>query len=142
MSDPEWPEAPPFATRLAHVIGRESVSAFARRSGVPESTLRTYLNGRSKPGLEAVNKIAVAANVSPYWLTTGMGSSSTDLVYSQGQRQGQQMGVAEPVAIFGGLGDDEVALLENYRSASNEGKKAIRAVGEALARDPSGHRAK
>lgn len=74
MESNDWPDPPPFRDRVARVIGDESVSAFSRRSGVPESTLRSYLTGRSSPGIEQAQKIADAGGVERYWLVTGRGS--------------------------------------------------------------------
>lgn len=70
-----WPEPPPFTFRLEKAIGPESVNAFAKRAGMAESTLRSYLTGRSKPGMAQLNKIAAAAEargVSRSWLLTGI----------------------------------------------------------------------
>ena len=42
-------------------------------------------------------------------------------------------------ALAGGLKPDEAALLDNYRHASPEGKKAIKATSDALAQPSSGN---
>ena len=42
-------------------------------------------------------------------------------------------------ALAGGLKPDEAALLDNYRHASPEGKKAIKATSDALAKPSSGN---
>jgi transcriptional regulator with XRE-family HTH domain len=44
-------------------------------------------------------------------------------------------------ALAGGLKPDEAALLDNYRHASPEGKKAIKATSDALAQPEKGRKA-
>lgn len=44
-------------------------------------------------------------------------------------------------ALAGGLKPDEAALLDNYRHASPEGKKAIKATSDALAKPEKGRKA-
>ncbi|AWI78604.1 hypothetical protein CEW87_04040 [Parazoarcus communis] len=73
-----WPDPPPFVYRLEKTIGAESVNAFAKRAGMAESTLRSYVSGRSKPGMTQINKIAAAGGVSAEWLLTGMGPWKLD----------------------------------------------------------------
>jgi transcriptional regulator with XRE-family HTH domain len=46
--------------------------ALAKLSGVPASTLQSYEAG-SKPGIEALTRLATAANVDLNWLLTGKG---------------------------------------------------------------------
>ena len=63
----------PFHERLKIAINVESVNAFAKRSGIPEGTLRTYLSGASLPGLDKLVAISDAAQVNIEWLTIGKG---------------------------------------------------------------------
>ena len=58
--------------RLRECIGEDSVSSFARRCGLPEATIRSYLDGK-KPVFDKLVKIAKAAGVSLDWLATGRG---------------------------------------------------------------------
>lgn len=62
-----------FAQRLRDAIGDEPVSAFARRCRLPESNIRSYIDGLKTPRLDKVMKIAHAARVSVDWLATGQG---------------------------------------------------------------------
>jgi transcriptional regulator with XRE-family HTH domain len=63
---------PGFDARLRELIGREPLSAFARKVGLSEALLRKYLAG-SEPSLSRANQIARAANCSLEWLATGSG---------------------------------------------------------------------
>lgn len=96
--DRVMPDTGPFKDRLARVIGLDSVSAFAKKCGVGESLLRSYLSGRSLPGLEAVTKIAAASGTNSYWLVTGMGSWTPNdgaEVRRSGIREGVDLDVLE-----------------------------------------------
>jgi transcriptional regulator with XRE-family HTH domain len=62
-----------IGTRIAEAIGDEPVKAFARRCGVPESSIRDYVNRGKMPGLETAATIASATGVTIDWLATGRG---------------------------------------------------------------------
>lgn len=66
-------ESGPLAARLKAIIGGESVSSFARRCGIAESVLRTYLRDGRMPPLDKAAALAAAAGVSVDWLATGCG---------------------------------------------------------------------
>ena len=57
--------------RLRLLIGSEPVAAFARRCGLSESVLRTYLKDGRMPPLDKAAAIAAAAGVSVDWLAGG-----------------------------------------------------------------------
>ena len=57
-----------FEERLKSAIGGESLHAFSRRAGIPDSTMRQYLEG-TMPGLKNLMQIANTANVTLDWLT-------------------------------------------------------------------------
>jgi transcriptional regulator with XRE-family HTH domain len=59
-----------ISTRLRGVIGDESVTAFSRKCGFAESTLRKYLDG-AEPSVLRLQSIADAAGVTLQWLATG-----------------------------------------------------------------------
>ena len=65
-------ESDALARRLRSCIGNDSVSSFARRCGMPEATIRSYLDGK-KPVYDKLARIADAAGVSLEWLATGRG---------------------------------------------------------------------
>lgn len=61
-----------LTARIREAIGEERVSAFGRRCGIGESTLRKYLDGSMPHAINLVT-IADAANVNIEWLATGRG---------------------------------------------------------------------
>ena len=65
-------ESDTLAKRLRECIGDDTVSAFARKVGLPEATIRSYLDGK-KPVYDKLARIADTAGVSLEWLATGRG---------------------------------------------------------------------
>lgn len=61
-----------FATRLKQVLGQEPIHGFSKRSGVSDTSLRSYLKG-SIPGIDKAVMIAKTAGVNVEWLVTGAG---------------------------------------------------------------------
>ena len=62
-----------FATRLRQLISEfGSRYALAKSSGIAQSTLQSYETG-SKPGMEALVRLAQVGNVDLNWLLNGMG---------------------------------------------------------------------
>lgn len=61
-----------FSSRLAELIGDQSISGFARKVDLSEALIRKYLNG-SEPSLSRANQIVQNANCSLEWLATGEG---------------------------------------------------------------------
>ena len=116
----EWPDPPPFKDRLQMLVGPRSVNSFAKLCGLPESTLRSYLSGRSKPGLEHAQKVADACGVDRYWLVTGMGSPRR-----------QDLGTGEP-SPAGDLSLAELGLIKGWRQLDAKGRQAVLAMMEAL----------
>ena len=62
-----------LAERLKALIGDESVSSFARKCGLAESVMRTYLRDGRMPALDKAVAIAAAAGVTVDWFATGRG---------------------------------------------------------------------
>jgi transcriptional regulator with XRE-family HTH domain len=62
-----------FENRLLMAIGEEPVNAFARRSGIPEANIRSYLARGVSPTMDKLIAIAQAAGVTVEWLATGRG---------------------------------------------------------------------
>lgn len=70
-----------FPARLAALIGKLSVRAFARKAGVSDTFLRQCLAGRTEPTRTKLLAIARAGATSVEWLATGRGSMhDTDVV--------------------------------------------------------------
>jgi phage repressor protein C with HTH and peptisase S24 domain len=67
-----------LAARIAQ-IAEPNVSAFAKKAGIGESSMRQYIDG-STPGLAKAVAIADAAGVSLEWLATGRGAPTAGAV--------------------------------------------------------------
>lgn len=84
--------------RIKHAIGDEPVKAFSRRSGIPETSLRDYISGKKKPGLDAITLISEFTGTTVDWLATGKGIKSTiDLQHAEERLKGN------PPAVFSEL---------------------------------------
>lgn len=77
-SDPDLPsrgvpelEPAVLAARLKWLIGPEPVASFARRCGLSEAVLRSYIADHRMPPLSKALAIATTAGVSLDWLATG-----------------------------------------------------------------------
>ncbi|PZO81644.1 MAG: hypothetical protein DI629_03650 [Mesorhizobium amorphae] len=62
-----------FAERLLLAMGSEKALPFAKRAGVPNSTLRSYTHEGKEPGLDNLVALARATSVNVAWLATGEG---------------------------------------------------------------------
>lgn len=62
-----------ITSRLLSLKGEEKELPFAKRCGIPGSTMRKYLRG-AKPGSEKLVKIADNLGVNVEWLATGKGT--------------------------------------------------------------------
>ena len=60
--------------RCAQIVG--SGNALARKTGIPRSTLETYISGNVEPIARRLVTLARAAGVSVEWLATGEGPSA------------------------------------------------------------------
>lgn len=78
-----------FVIRLKSLIGDESIASFARKCGVSESTIRSYLVRGKTPGMEHLANIAAACGVTVDWLVTGKGIKYVrDLKHAQERLNG------------------------------------------------------
>lgn len=111
-----------FKKRLAIAIGSESTYAFAKRSGIPDSTLRNYKNSGSMPGLRHLLAIAQTANVTLDWLAAARGPMRFD-------PSGLSADTRIPAAIGFNEGDDtlDFTLLPRVgvRAAAGHGLVAL-----------------
>ncbi|MBR3583588.1 MAG: helix-turn-helix transcriptional regulator [Kiritimatiellae bacterium] len=57
-----------FSSRLKTLIGKESVSAFARKAGLKQASVDRYVKGIHAPNAEAIYTIATQFGVSSDWL--------------------------------------------------------------------------
>lgn len=65
-----------FHDRLKEAIkaAYPSTKAFSEATGIPYPSLRNYLTGEKKPGLDALASILASLNVSSDWLISGKGA--------------------------------------------------------------------
>lgn len=70
---PIYSDVSAFVIRLKNLIGDDSIAFFARKCGVPESTIRSYLVRGKTPGMEHLAAIATSCGVTVDWLATGKG---------------------------------------------------------------------
>lgn len=68
-----------FAVRLQDIMGDTPFLTFAKKCGVPQNSIRQYLNG-SVPGIDKAAAIAEANGVSLEWLITGKGLKTGSFV--------------------------------------------------------------
>jgi phage repressor protein C with HTH and peptisase S24 domain len=61
-----------LSDRIRRLINKDTPTAFARRAGLKEATLRSILKG-TRPSIDIAISIAEAAGVSVDWLATGQG---------------------------------------------------------------------
>lgn len=62
-----------FKDRLRSAMGEMSNSELSKRSGIGESTIRSYLVGKAMPRPEKLHKLADALGVNINWLWVGVG---------------------------------------------------------------------
>lgn len=60
-----------FSERLAVAMEGLSNVALASSCGISESAVRSYLKGKSYPGIDKIEAIAIACNAPMEWLITG-----------------------------------------------------------------------
>lgn len=69
------PQLPTTAGRIRYAMGRFDYAQFAKRTGLPESTLRNLTNGRSEPSYGQAKKIADCSEfdkVTEKWIFYGI----------------------------------------------------------------------
>ncbi|HMW70064.1 MAG TPA: hypothetical protein PKD44_11595 [Nitrosomonas sp.] len=59
--------------RIKEIVASDHVKAFARRCGVPESSIRSYILNQKRPGTDALINISFATGVTIDWLVMGRG---------------------------------------------------------------------
>ena len=105
------PNSDPFTGRIRSVIGDESVRNFAKRAGIPPSSLQHVLEG-GKPNVEKLVAIADAGGVSVDWLATGRGEAAAG-------------GFAEDQAAYSDQADSEFVGVPRYAVRLSAGAGAV-----------------
>lgn len=110
------------ALRIREVIGDQFVSAFARRCGIAEAVIRTYINDGRMPPLNKAAAIASSGGVTLDWLATGREPKfRRDVVASSSPEPAPDQASGEPVD-----------LLAIYKDAPPEGRRALAALAVAI----------
>jgi len=68
-----------FRERLKEVMGATGGRAFARKCGLSEGAIRSYLSGDTYPTLDRLEQIAAAVGVSAVWLAFGEAAQSQEV---------------------------------------------------------------
>ncbi|MNZ81990.1 putative HTH-type transcriptional regulator [compost metagenome] len=89
-----------FRDRLKQAMGRTGGRAFARKCGLSEGAIRSYLSGDTYPTLDRLEQIAHASGVSAIWLAFGIAEPD----FEEGT----------PVAAATALDEDRFALVPLY----------------------------
>ena len=139
------PEVDPavLAARLKWLIGSEPVASFARRCGLSEAVLRSYIADHRMPPLNKALAIAATAGVSLDWLATGQAfqTASQRTAYSAGSGDAAAGdGSARPLLQTAVLEGIVQAVLEAQGPRASPAQLAARIVDlyqRAVAADPA-----
>lgn len=71
-----------FGERLKTVMETAGARAFARKCGLSEGAIRSYLSGETFPTLDRLSQIASASSVDPIWLGFGVATTVEDDTYA------------------------------------------------------------
>ena len=98
-----------FAERMRAVIGDSTIEEFARSIDEPSQRIKDILRNKQKPPADLLVKLQLTLGVDLNWLLVG--------------------DEAQPKLV---LSVREALLLDNYRAAADEGRKAIEQTGFAV----------
>lgn len=104
-----------FGERLKTAMNGLSNMELSRRSGLSETTIRKYLQGKIYPGLDSLALVADACGVSLAWLATGVGHQN------KSSNSNQKVGESEPPRYGQTAGELEAIL----RRLSEQQKDAL-----------------
>lgn len=116
-----------FATRLETLIGgKRQISAFARKCGLGDTTIRQYLDGAT-PRLDKVVQIAEATGTSIKWLATGDGprDSSEEPLHVANRTQQEQTPAMISVPPASLAGAQNLVLLPRLAVEASAGRGII-----------------
>lgn len=133
-----------LAARLKWLMGSGSVASFARRCGIAESVLRSYLIDHRMPPLDKALAIATAAGVSLDWLATGRTAQSAGrgrVADTQGSGNADSCDGSTPPPLEAGVLEGILkAVLEAQGARATPAELAARVVDlyqRAMAADPT-----
>lgn len=111
-----------ISVRIREVIGDQFISAFARRCGIAEAVIRTYINDKRMPPLNKSASIAEAGGVTLDWLATGR----------EPKFRRDLLAASSPEPAPDQASDDAVDFLAIYKDAPPEGRRALAALAVAI----------
>lgn len=107
--------------RLTEIIGDDSIRDLARKVGISEGALRTFIKGRT-PKLIDIIKIAKAKGVSWVWLSTGEGNK-----YLKESAEAEEAENVNESTVTYKINDflEEYALIDGFHTQVSAGHGAI-----------------
>lgn len=119
-----------FKYRLKSIVDKEpSVNAFAKKCECTEGALRSYLAGKSMPGLDKLVSIAKAGRVSLEWLAIGADPKVCDPSYMYAMF-GSDTELQEIVDLLQKHVPDQKGNVLRVLRAKKSLKDALKAMGE------------
>ena len=97
-----------FKKRLGIALKGESPHSFSKRAGISNTVLRRYLSGESVPGLDNLNSIADATNISVQWLATGREQTYSESFAERLNEIADKLGGSEVLAKETGINHDNM----------------------------------
>ena len=110
-----------FSERLKALVGNNE-SAFARRIGMPQTTINRYVSGKSTPSYELFLRLT-GAGIDLHWLLTGQFSSAIE-----------GMAVSERGSPYGYELPERVATLISELENDSEGMAELEGMIEGFVR--------
>ncbi|MEE3663260.1 helix-turn-helix transcriptional regulator [Brenneria sp. g21c3] len=110
-----------FGERLKIAMNGISNMELSRRSGLSETTIRKYVQGKIYPGLDSLALVAEACGVSLAWLATGNDNSNK----SSKDESGTTYQAREGAPQAGNDNDASKELEAIFRRLTNEDKNAL-----------------
>lgn len=114
-----------------------NIKSFSEISGLKYRTLQNYLSGERKPDVDNLAKISTHLGVNLNWLLTGIGepfvSTTPPAPVKLAPAAAVLRGPQGAYHVEAPLNERERQLLEDFRSANEQGQNAIEDAAKAMA---------
>lgn len=120
-----------FISRIEEIIGEESVSSFARRSGVIEGTIRNVISG-ALPRTDNLVSLADAGGVLVDWLATGRGPKTRAELKALQDAALSASASPKPLAETAEKDEKKAAILAAFNQGNEEEKETLLSVARAI----------